>query len=91
MDVYNTLTPASSQMAAYCAARIAGSSTYVTFCKWSRNGMEKAAVAQQRSWASPTKKKNLISGIDFFLPLKRQQWRSRGAARHLKILLPVDI
>ena len=89
MDVHSTWTPASSQMAAYCAARTAGSSTYVTFCKWSRNGMEKAAVAQQRSWASP--------GIFFFwhsfffLPSKRQQWHNSGAARHLKILLPVDI
>ena len=41
MDVYSTWTPASSQMAAYCAARTAGSSTYVTFCKWSRSGMER--------------------------------------------------
>jgi hypothetical protein len=59
------------------------------------NGPEMAWKRQQ--WHSSAagrhlqKKKNLISGIDFFLPLKRQQWRSRGAARHLKILLPVDI
>jgi hypothetical protein len=51
--------------------------------------MEKAAVALQRSWASPGF--FFISGIDFFLQLKGQQWLSRGAARHLKILLPVDI